>query len=78
MRAWRLESWESEPVLGDVPVPEPGPGEAVVQVGAAGACHSDLHLMHDFEAGALPWVRRSRSATRSDRCLPTLRDGSSS
>ena len=32
-----------------------GPGEVVVQVGAAGACHSDLHLMHDFEAGTLPW-----------------------
>ena len=55
MLALRLESWKSEPVLGDVPVPEPGPGEVVVQVGAAGACHSDLHLMHDFEAGALPW-----------------------
>jgi alcohol dehydrogenase, propanol-preferring len=26
-----------------------------VQVGAAGACHSDLHLMHDFEPGLLPW-----------------------
>lgn len=26
-----------------------------MQVGGAGACHSDLHLLHDFEAGALPW-----------------------
>jgi len=56
MRALRLNSWKSEPVLEDVPIPEPGPGEVLVQVSAAGACHSDLHLMHDFEAGALPWA----------------------
>ncbi|NYD41186.1 NAD(P)-dependent alcohol dehydrogenase [Nocardioides panaciterrulae] len=55
MRALRLKSWKSEPVLEDLPVPDPGPGEVRVQVGAAGACHSDLHLMHDFEAGQLPW-----------------------
>ncbi len=55
MKALRLKSWKSEPVLDDVPVPEPGAGEVVVQVGAAGACHSDLHLMHDFEPGTLPW-----------------------
>jgi propanol-preferring alcohol dehydrogenase len=39
----------------DVVEPEPGPGEVLVRVGGAGACHSDLHLMHDFESGALPW-----------------------
>ena len=55
MRALRLESWKSEPVLTEVPTPVPGPGEVLVQVGAAGACHSDLHLMHDFEPGTLPW-----------------------
>jgi propanol-preferring alcohol dehydrogenase len=47
--------WKSEPVLVEVDEPEPGPGEAVVRIGGAGACHSDLHLMHDFQAGALPW-----------------------
>src|SRR5688572_27860726 len=31
--------------LREVPEPEPGPGEVLVKVGAAGACHSDLHLM---------------------------------
>ena len=65
MKALRLKSWKSEPVLEDVPVPEPGPGEVLVQVGAAGACHSDLHLMHDFEADTCPGPRRSRSATRT-------------
>ncbi len=29
-----------------VPVPEPGPGEVLVEVAAAGVCHSDLHLWH--------------------------------
>ncbi len=55
MQALRLNQWHSEAVLEEVAVPEPGPGEVLVQVGAAGACHSDLHLMHEFEAGALPW-----------------------
>ncbi|MBY8874766.1 NAD(P)-dependent alcohol dehydrogenase [Micromonospora sp. PLK6-60] len=55
MRALRLPNWKTEPELVDVPQPEPGPGQVVVKVGGAGACHSDLHLMHDFEAGAVPW-----------------------
>lgn len=55
MLALRLNAWKSDPVLEEVPVPEPGAGEVVVQVGAAGACHSDLHLMHEFEPGLLPW-----------------------
>lgn len=55
MKALRLKSWKSDPVIDEVPMPEPGPGEVVVQVGAAGVCHSDLHLMHDFEPGTLPW-----------------------
>jgi hypothetical protein len=29
----------------EVPVPEPGPGQVLLKVGGAGACHSDLHLM---------------------------------
>lgn len=55
MLALRLNDWKSEPVLEDVPEPAPEPGQVVIQVGAAGACHSDLHLMHDFEPGTLPW-----------------------
>ncbi|MFC0003761.1 NAD(P)-dependent alcohol dehydrogenase [Micromonospora siamensis] len=55
MRALRLPNWKSEPELTEVPRPEPGPGQVVIKVGGAGACHSDLHLMHDFEAGAVPW-----------------------
>jgi D-arabinose 1-dehydrogenase-like Zn-dependent alcohol dehydrogenase len=31
--------------LREVPIPEPGPGEVLVKIGGAGACHSDLHIM---------------------------------
>lgn len=55
MRALRLTEWTHDPELVEVADPEPGPGEVVVRIGGAGACHSDLHLMHDFEAGMLPW-----------------------
>jgi propanol-preferring alcohol dehydrogenase len=55
MRALRLLKWKSDPVLLEVDEPVPGPGEAVVRVGGAGACHSDLHLMREFGHGLLPW-----------------------
>ena len=48
-------TWKSEPELVEVADPTPGPGEVVIRIGGAGACHSDLHLMHDFEPGLLPW-----------------------
>jgi propanol-preferring alcohol dehydrogenase len=55
MRALRLLEWKSEPVLQEMPEPKAGPGQVVVRIGGAGMCHSDLHLMHDFSAGVLPW-----------------------
>lgn len=55
MRALRLMNWKSEPELVEIPKPNPGPGQVVIKIGGSGACHSDLHLMHDFDAGALPW-----------------------
>lgn len=55
MKALRLEGWHSPAVLRDVDTPVPGPGEVLIQVGGAGACHSDLHLMHEFSDGQLPW-----------------------
>lgn len=53
MRAYRLLEWQRSPELSELPVPEPGPGEVLVRVGGAGACHSDLHLM-GFPPGILP------------------------
>ena len=38
--------------LCEVPVPVPGPTEVLVEVAAAGVCHSDLHLVH---ARSLPY-----------------------
>lgn len=45
MKAYQLTEWQKPPEIRDVPVPEPGPGEVLIKVGGAGACHSDLHLM---------------------------------
>jgi alcohol dehydrogenase, propanol-preferring len=44
MQAYQIvESHKAE--LREVAVPEPGPGQVLVTIGGAGACHSDLHLM---------------------------------
>jgi propanol-preferring alcohol dehydrogenase len=45
MKAYQLTEWQSQPELREVDVPEPGPGQVLVRIGGAGACHSDLHLM---------------------------------
>lgn len=55
MRALRLMAWKSDPLIVEVDEPDPGPGQVVVRIGGAGACHSDLHLMREFDAGLLPW-----------------------
>lgn len=53
MSALRHVGWQLPPQLVEVPVPEPGPGEVLLRVGGAGACHSDLHLL-DWPEGTLP------------------------
>lgn len=55
MQALRLTSWQHDAEFADVPTPDPAPGQVLVRVGGAGACHSDLHLMHDFTPGSLPF-----------------------
>lgn len=55
MKAFQLLALKQEPELREVPEPEAGPGQVVIRVGGAGACHSDLHLIHDFEPGMMPW-----------------------
>jgi alcohol dehydrogenase, propanol-preferring len=54
MKAVQLVRWQAEPELREVDVPEPGPGEVLVQVVATGLCHSDLHVM-EWPEGTLPW-----------------------
>jgi len=40
--------------LVQIPKPEPGPEDVVVQVLAAGVCRTDLHLLDEVKAGAHP------------------------
>ena len=55
MQALQLVEWQHEPEIREVRPPQPGPGEVLVRVVAAGACLSDLHLFHDFAPGLLPY-----------------------
>jgi propanol-preferring alcohol dehydrogenase len=45
MRAARYHGPGDSLRLEDVPIPEPGPGEALVRVKAAGVCHTELHFL---------------------------------
>ena len=53
MRALRMVGFGREPELTEIPRPEPGPGEVLVKVGAAGACHSDLHVLYELDASSV-------------------------
>src|SRR4051795_2739780 len=55
MRAVQLVEWQAPPELREVDLPDPGPGEVLVRVTAAGLCHSDLHLMQ-WPEGTLPYT----------------------
>jgi alcohol dehydrogenase, propanol-preferring len=45
MRAAVVESLGKEPQLRELPVPEPGPGQVLVRIDAAGICQTDLSLI---------------------------------
>jgi propanol-preferring alcohol dehydrogenase len=49
MRAVVFEQWKTEPVLKEVERPLPGPGEVLLKVAGAGACHSDVAVYRDFD-----------------------------
>jgi propanol-preferring alcohol dehydrogenase len=57
MTAYRILRWGEPPQLVEVPVPEPGPGEVLVEVAGNGLCHSDLAMaqMPAEIAEALGW-----------------------
>ena len=55
MDAVQLTQWKHDPEVRDVPQPDPGPGQVLVRIAGAGMCHSDLHLIHDFESGMVPF-----------------------
>jgi propanol-preferring alcohol dehydrogenase len=53
VQAFRLTAPHHTELL-SVPQPEPGPGEVLVRVGAAGVCHSDLHILDSPDALGMP------------------------
>ncbi len=50
MRAVVFDDFKTLPVLKDIEKPTPGPGEVLLKVAGAGACHSDVAIFQDFEA----------------------------
>src|SRR6516164_3542623 len=47
MKAFQMVAWQRPGELREVPVPEPGPGQVLIKIGGAGACHSDLHILEE-------------------------------
>ncbi|MFJ9317689.1 zinc-binding dehydrogenase [Pimelobacter simplex] len=47
MQAWRMTGTGEPLRLDEVPVPAAGPGEVLVEVRAAGLCHTDVGILHD-------------------------------
>ena len=45
MQAFQFIEFQKPAELREIPVPEPGPGQVLVKIGGAGACHSDLHIL---------------------------------
>ncbi len=55
MKAFRLTRWGKPAELAEATVPSPGPGQVLIRIAGAGACHSDLHLM-EWPEGLFPWT----------------------
>ncbi|OZM83556.1 zinc-binding dehydrogenase [Pseudonocardia sp. MH-G8] len=51
MRAQRFRKATGEWAIEDVPIPEPGPGEVLIEVAYCGICHSDLSLIDGVFGG---------------------------
>ena len=51
MRAVVFSDYQSFPTIEEVEKPTPGPGEVLLRVAGAGACHSDVAIYRDFTAG---------------------------
>ena len=45
MKAYQFVEFQKPAELREVNVPEPGPGQVLIKIGGAGACHSDLHVL---------------------------------
>jgi len=49
MKSLRLTAYKAEPVLMEIERPTPGPGEVLLKVAGAGACHSDVAVFTEFD-----------------------------
>lgn len=47
MKAWQFTGTDEPLALTEVPDPEPGPGQVVLKMKAAGICHSDVGVLED-------------------------------
>ncbi|HTF54977.1 MAG TPA: NAD(P)-dependent alcohol dehydrogenase [Pseudonocardia sp.] len=54
MKAYQFVELQKPAELREVEVPEPGPGEVLIKIGGAGACHSDLHILEAPAGTPLP------------------------
>ncbi len=71
MRAIRYHGPLKPLRLEDVPVPEPGPGEVLVRVLAAGLCHTDLHFTSGLlDLGVAPLTLGHEIVGRIERAGP--------
>jgi propanol-preferring alcohol dehydrogenase len=52
VKAFQFVELQKPAELREVKVPEPGPGQVLIKIGGAGACHSDLHIL-EAPAGTL-------------------------
>lgn len=49
MKAVRFTNWKTFPKLEEVARPTPGPGEVLLKIAGAGACHSDIAIFEQFD-----------------------------
>lgn len=49
MKSLRFNAYKSSPVLVETDRPVPGPGEVLLKVAGAGACHSDVAVFTEFD-----------------------------
>ncbi len=79
MRAVRYHGPRQPLRLDDVPVPEPGPGEVLVRVTAAGLCHTELHFVSGLlDLGVAPVTLGHEVVGRVERVgpgVPAAREG---
>ena len=63
MRAERFYAESKTIAVEDAPIPEPGPGEALVKVAYCGICHSDLSLINGAFPSQRPVVTQGHEAS---------------